>query len=72
MKPGIHPAYQQATVVCACGATYQVGSTRSSMHVEVCSRCHPFWTGSGQRIVDVGRVERFRQKYARAQARAGR
>lgn len=64
MKTGVHPAYQTAHIVCACGATYDVGSTRTQLRVDVCARCHPFFTGSGQRIVDTaGRVERFRRKY---------
>lgn len=63
MKAGLHPAYQTAQVVCGCGATYEVGSTRTQLRVDVCARCHPFYTG-GQRIVDTaGRVERFRRKY---------
>lgn len=66
MKAGLHPSYHMATVVCSCGAQYQVGSTRESMRVDVCARCHPFWTGTGQRIVDQGRVEKFRQRQAKA------
>lgn len=63
MRAGVHPAYQTAKVVCGCGATYEVGSTREQLRVDVCARCHPFYTG-GQRIVDTaGRVERFRRKY---------
>ncbi|MCL6449977.1 MAG: 50S ribosomal protein L31 [Acetobacteraceae bacterium] len=63
MKPGIHPQWMEATVTCACGAVYQVGSTKAKMKVEVCSCCHPFFTGQ-HRIVDTGgRVERFQRKY---------
>jgi large subunit ribosomal protein L31 len=63
MKAGIHPEYKEATITCACGATYLTRSTRGSFAVEVCSNCHPFFTGK-QRIVDTaGRVERFRKKY---------
>lgn len=63
MKPKIHPQYVQATVTCACGNTFTVGSTKPQLKVEVCSRCHPFYTGE-QRIVDTGgRVERFRKRY---------
>jgi large subunit ribosomal protein L31 len=66
MKAGIHPAYHLAKVVCACGAEYEVGSTRPSMRVEVCARCHPVYTGGGHRVVDTGgRVERFRKRYGR-------
>ncbi len=63
MKTGIHPEYVEATVVCACGNTWKTRSTRPLLRVEVCSRCHPFFTGE-QRIVDTaGRVERFRRRY---------
>jgi large subunit ribosomal protein L31 len=63
MKAGIHPQYQEATVVCACGNTFQTRSTKSSIRVEICSMCHPFYTGK-QKIVDTeGRVEKFMQKY---------
>ncbi len=63
MKPGIHPEYFETTITCACGATYQVGSTRKNLRVEICSNCHPFYTGK-HRIVDTGgRVERFRKRY---------
>ncbi len=64
MKKGIHPRYEVTTIACACGATYTVGSTRKNLRVEICSRCHPFYTGGTQRIVDTGgRVERFKKKY---------
>ncbi len=63
MKSGIHPAYQTAHVTCACGNTFTVGSTKSTLHVEVCAKCHPFYTGT-QRILDTaGRVERFRRRF---------
>lgn len=63
MKPGIHPNYEDATISCACGATYETRSARGSFGVDVCSACHPFFTGK-QRIMDTaGRVERFRKKY---------
>ena len=63
MKPGIHPKYVDATVTCACGNTFTVGSTRQNMRVDVCSKCHPFFTGQ-QRILDTaGRVERFRRRF---------
>ncbi|MCS7276744.1 MAG: 50S ribosomal protein L31 [Dehalococcoidia bacterium] len=63
MKAGIHPEYVEATVVCACGNTWKTRSTKPLLRVEVCSRCHPFFTGE-QRIVDTaGRVERFRRRY---------
>jgi large subunit ribosomal protein L31 len=63
VKPNIHPEYVEATVVCACGNTFQTRSTKARLHVEVCSRCHPFFTGE-HRIVDTaGRVERFLKRY---------
>jgi large subunit ribosomal protein L31 len=63
MKPDIHPKYQQATVQCACGNTFTVGSTKPLLKVDVCSKCHPFYTGQ-QRILDTtGRVERFRRRF---------
>ncbi len=63
MKTGIHPTYVEATVTCACGNTFKVGSTKPQLRVDICSKCHPFFTGQ-QRIVDTaGRVERFRKRY---------
>jgi len=63
MKEGIHPNYQQANVHCACGNTFETRSTKSQIRVEICSACHPFFTGK-QKIVDTeGRVEKFLQKY---------
>ena len=64
MKEKIHPQYNQTTVTCACGAKFETGSTRKDLRVEVCSQCHPFYTGSRQRLVDTGgRVDRFKKKY---------
>ncbi|HEX8033125.1 MAG TPA: 50S ribosomal protein L31 [Ktedonobacterales bacterium] len=63
MKSGIHPNYVEATVTCACGNTFTVGSTKPVLKVDVCSQCHPFYTGQ-QRILDTaGRVERFRRRF---------
>ncbi|HLY31861.1 MAG TPA: 50S ribosomal protein L31 [Ktedonobacterales bacterium] len=63
MKTGIHPRYMTATVTCACGNTFTVGSTKPQLRVDVCSKCHPFFTGQ-QRILDTaGRVERFRKRF---------
>jgi large subunit ribosomal protein L31 len=64
MKEKIHPQYfSDATVVCSCGNTFTTGSTKKEMRVEICSQCHPFFTGE-QRIVDTaGRVERFKRRY---------
>lgn len=67
MKSGIHPNYVNTSVTCACGNTFNTRSTQKEMRVEICSNCHPFYTGQ-QKILDVaGRVERFRQKYANFQ-----
>lgn len=64
MKPNIHPVYKEIRVTCSCGNNWTTRSTGRDLHVEVCSACHPFYTGK-QKIVDTaGRVERFRQKYA--------
>ncbi len=63
MKSKIHPPYFRTTVTCACGETFETGSTRQNLRVEICSRCHPFFTGK-QKFVDTGgRVERFKRKY---------
>ncbi len=63
MKTGIHPEYVDATVTCSCGNTFQTRSTTPSLKVDVCSNCHPFYTGT-QRIVDAtGQVERFRKRF---------
>jgi large subunit ribosomal protein L31 len=63
MKTKIHPDYVEATVTCACGNTFKVGSTKAQLKVDVCSKCHPFFTGQ-QRILDTaGRVERFNRRY---------
>ena len=63
MKTEIHPDYVGCTMTCSCGAVYKTRSTRSSIHLDVCSACHPFFTGQ-QRFVDTaGRVEKFRRKY---------
>lgn len=67
MKENIHPEYFQSTVVCGgCGATFSTGSTVPEIRVNVCSACHPFFTGK-QKLVDAeGRVDRFKRKYAKA------
>ena len=66
MKPGIHPKYEEATVTCACGNTFKTRSTKPTLRVDVCSNCHPFFTGE-QRLVDTaGQVERFKRRMERA------
>ena len=63
MKEGIHPEYKTCAVTCACGNTFTTRSTLESIHVEICSRCHPFFTGRQKLVDTAGRVERFRRKY---------
>ncbi len=66
MKKGIHPEYVEATVTCSCGNTFVTRSTKSELHVEICSQCHPFYSGK-QKLVDTGgRVERFERRYGKA------
>ena len=66
MKTGIHPEYVQAQVTCSCGNSFVTRSTKSEMHVELCSQCHPFYTGK-QKLVDTGgRVERFQRRAAKS------
>jgi large subunit ribosomal protein L31 len=65
VKAGIHPDYVETTVVCNCGATIQTRSTNPKIHVEVCARCHPFYTGKQKFVDTAGRVERFQRKYNR-------
>ncbi len=63
MKKGIHPKLHEVTVRCSCGAEFKTLSTKKEIHIEICSQCHPFFTGK-QKIVDsAGRIEKFRRKY---------
>ena len=64
MKKDIHPEYQKAVVHCACGHEFETGSTAKEIRVEICSNCHPFFTGKQKLIDSAGRVEKFRKKYA--------
>ncbi len=65
MKEGIHPNYVECTVRCACGETYTTKSTKGDMKVDICSKCHPFYTGR-QKLVDTGgRVDRFNRRFAK-------
>jgi large subunit ribosomal protein L31 len=67
MKQGIHPRYQEATITCACGNTWQTRSTKPNLRVDLCNKCHPFYTGE-QRIVDTaGQVERFMRRLENVQ-----
>ena len=65
MKEGIHPKYHRATVRCACGNEFQVGSTLKEIKVEICSQCHPFFTGKQKLVDTAGRVEKFIRKYGK-------
>ncbi len=64
MKPGIHPEYFDAVVTCACGETFMTRSTKKEIHLEICSACHPFFTGKQKFVDSAGRVERFQKRYA--------
>jgi len=66
MKPGIHPDYTPTMITCACGRTSETYATVDELHVEICSHCHPFFTGRQKLVDTAGRVERFRRKYGRA------
>jgi large subunit ribosomal protein L31 len=66
VKTDIHPLYHTATVKCACGATFETRSTRAEISLDICSECHPYYTGKQKLIDTAGRVERFRQKYGKS------
>jgi len=68
MKEGIHPRYEPTTIACACGFVIETRSTRKDIKVEICSNCHPFFTGKQKLVDSAGRVERFRRKYKKAVA----
>lgn len=63
MKPDIHPKYEETTITCACGEVIQTKSTKKNLKVEICSKCHPFFTGKQKLVDTAGRVDRFRKKY---------
>jgi large subunit ribosomal protein L31 len=67
MKPGIHPEYQDANVICACGNSFKTRSTKGSFNVDICAECHPFYTGKQKLLDSAGRIERFTKKYAKHQ-----
>ncbi len=67
MKADIHPKYGRTTVTCACGAEFETGSTKENIRIEICSQCHPFFTGKQKLVDTAGRIERFRKKYAKFQ-----
>jgi large subunit ribosomal protein L31 len=63
MKPELHPEYHEVTVHCACGETWQTRSTKKDLRIEICSNCHPFFTGKQKLIDSAGRIDRFQQRY---------
>lgn len=65
-KKGVHPEYKPAKITCACGMEYETYSTRGDYVVEICSNCHPFYTGKQKLVDSAGRVERFNRKYGRS------
>ncbi len=68
MKKDIHPEYRKAVVSCVCGNTYETRSTMGNIHTEICSACHPYYTGKQKLLDSAGRVERFNKKYAKKTA----
>ena len=65
MKPEIHPQYHTVNVHCACGEQFTTGSTRKELRVEICSKCHPFFTGKQKLVDSAGRIDRFQQRFAK-------
>jgi len=65
MKKDIHPAYKKSAVTCVCGSVFETRSTGGNMKIEICSKCHPFFTGKQKLVDSAGRVERFNRKYAK-------
>lgn len=63
MKTGIHPEYVESNIKCACGAEYKTRSTKTDIQVEICSSCHPFYTGKQKLVDTAGRVDKFKKKY---------
>ena len=63
MKADIHPEYEATTIVCTCGAAIQTRSTKKNIHIEICSKCHPFFTGDKKFVDTAGRIERFKKRY---------
>jgi large subunit ribosomal protein L31 len=69
MKADIHPKYQETKIRCACGNVIETGSTKDNITVEICSSCHPFFTGKQKLVDTAGRIERFRKKYQKFQSK---
>ncbi len=70
MKSGIHPNYVETTITCACGNVIHTRSAKKDIHVEICSKCHPFFTGTQKLVDTAGRIDRFRRKYAKVGEKA--
>lgn len=64
MKEKIHPVYKESTIVCVCGEVIKTRSTKPSIHVDICSKCHPFFTGTQKLVDSAGRIEKFAKRYA--------
>ncbi len=71
MKAGIHPTLHEITVVCACGSSFKTRSTSKEMRLEICSACHPFFTGKQKLVDSAGRVERFNRRYGKSRTGTG-
>jgi large subunit ribosomal protein L31 len=67
MKPKIHPEYKETTITCACGEVIHTRSTSQNIRIEICSKCHPLYTGKQKFVDSAGRVEKFRRKYGQSQ-----
>lgn len=72
MKPDIHPEYHEVTVRCVCGNTFQTRSTSPQIELEICSNCHPYYTGKQKLVDTAGRVERFRRRYEKSEEKAAK
>jgi large subunit ribosomal protein L31 len=70
VKPNIHPKYEESTIICACGTKFPTRATKPEIHVDICSACHPFYTGKQKLVDTAGRVDRFNRKYNRKTADA--
>lgn len=70
MRAGIHPIYKETSVTCACGNAIETRATQNDIKVEICSQCHPFYTGKHKLLDTAGRIERFQNKYAKTKAAA--
>ncbi len=68
MKKGIHPNYMETRVICACGETFVTRSTKKEIRVEICSKCHPFFTGKQKLVDTAGRLERFQRRYKKGKS----